>query len=119
VYQNMAAVRDWMKLNGPAVQGAGPLPPAETASVPATARGDTRYLFAIPQFRGESAYPEAQLPPADEVLKLWGLEQKPRSVTLLSTGQPLEFSYTKGAIVIPLPASLRSSLVDVISVTLR
>ena len=119
VYQNMAAVRDWMKLNGPAVQGAGPLPPAETASVPATARGETRYLFAIPQFRGESAYPEAQLPPADEVLKLWGLEQKPRSVTLLATGQPLEFSYTKGAIVIPLPASLRSSLVDVISVTLR
>src|SRR5438552_16357062 len=49
-YKNMAILADWMKANGASLHGAKPLPPSESANVPATAAGAKRFLFAIPQF---------------------------------------------------------------------
>jgi alpha-L-fucosidase len=119
VYQNMAVVRDWMKTNGRAVHGAGPLPAGETASVPATARDGERFLFAVPEFKAGSASPEAQLPTTDRGLRLSGLTQVPTVARLLGTGQRLEFSHADGVVIVRLPARLRSSLVDVVELQLR
>jgi alpha-L-fucosidase len=117
VYQNMAVVRDWMKLNGKSVLGTKPLPQGETASVPATAHGSVRYLFALPKFRNHGAYPEDQLPPVDEKLTL-NVVQKPTMVKLLGSGKALEFSYADGVLKVNLPAALRTPLVDVAQVDL-
>jgi alpha-L-fucosidase len=119
VYRNMGIVRDWMKAHAPAVQGTKPLPAGEAASVPATSRDRARYLFVIPRFKDNGAYPQDQLPPGDETLTLSGLSQKPAAVTLLATGGALEFRYADGVATVPLPAAARSTLVDVVKVELR
>ncbi len=118
VYANMAIVRDWMRANGRSIQGTRPLRNAEKASVPATARGAERFLFAVPRFKEGGAYPEDQLPPSDETLTLSGLSAKPTSVTLLATGLPIEFHYADGVMTVPLAASARSNLVDVVRIVL-
>ncbi len=118
VYRNMAVVRDWMKAHGRSIRGARPLPAGETASVPATARGAERFLFAIPRFKAGGAYPEDQLPAADETLTLAGVGAKPRKVLQLADGRPLDFGYAGGVVTMALPAASRSTLVDVIAVVL-
>lgn len=115
IYKNMAIVGQWMKHNGASVKGAArPLPPAESASVPATARGSVRYLFAIPKFDDPFGAP---MPPKDERLTLSGVDE-PKWVKLLASGSPLEHKYTGRTITITLPASKRTQLVDVVAVEL-
>ncbi len=117
VYRNMAVVARWMKDNGHAIRGATRLPMSESSSVPATARHGSRYLFAIPRFKAESAYPEDQLAAKDEVLILSGVPA-PRAVRLLAPSRPLVFSYKDGVVSVDLPARLRTNLVDVVQVDL-
>jgi alpha-L-fucosidase len=121
VYENMAVVSEWMKHNGVSVlSGAKPLPKEESATVPATARGKVRYLFAIPKFKKEGKnLPEDQLPPVDESLEIKGVEI-PKSVTMLATGQPVEFTYDAAdkTVSVDLRAEERTKLVDVIAVEL-
>jgi hypothetical protein len=106
-----------MKINGESIRGTKPLPKGETASVPATASGKVRYLFAIPKFRNNSAYPQDQLPAVDERLTLSGATA-PKSVTLLGKGASLTPTYKDGTITVALPASARTDLVDVVRVEL-
>jgi len=118
VYENMAAVAAWMKGHRASIHGTGPLPDGETASSPATARERVRYLFAAPKFReGGYGYPEEQLPAADETLTLSGAP-RPKAVVLMASGQALPFTYTDKTLTVPVPAALRSKLVDVVQVTL-
>jgi len=116
-YENMAVVAAWMQRNGEAIKNAGPITDAETASVPATGRGTTRYLFALPRFKDSGAYEKDLLPPADAVmtLKPAGI---PRSVTLLRDGSTVPFTYEAGTLTIVLPAAKRSNLPDVVRVEL-
>jgi len=135
-YRNLAEVAQWMKINAAAVIGAKPLPPGESANVPATIQGAVRYLFAIPKFKAGGAlaqkvsaiaaaaaipatavgeYPDEQLPPKDETLCLSGV-RRPRTVRLLGAGGPLEWAYAEGTVSVLIPASLRSKLVDVVEV---
>jgi alpha-L-fucosidase len=116
VYQNMAVVAKWMKTNGASIKGAEPLPDGETASVPATINGSSRYLFAIPKFDGKGMLDENQLPPKDEKITLNGLKGKPASVKLLGDGKILESSFNDGVLTVNLPADRRTKLVDVIEV---
>jgi alpha-L-fucosidase len=116
IYANMAAVGAWMKKNGKAVRGAQPLPAAEKASVPATAQGKTRYLFALPKFTEGGAYEKDLLPAEDTTLTL-SAASKPKSVRLLG-GAKLPCTFADGTVTIPLPAAKRSKLVDVVEVTL-
>ena len=113
IYKNMAIVGDWMKVNRDAVTKAKSLPEGETASVPATALGKTRYLFV--QANNKGKYAEDLLPATDITLTLAGVE-KPSSVILTGEGKPLEFSYTDKKVTIELPAAKRSSGVDVVKV---
>jgi alpha-L-fucosidase len=116
IYQNMAVVEGWMKRNGPAVKAA-PLPAEESASVPATAAGETRYLFAVPAFTEGGRFDKDQLPAADVELTLKGVA-KPRAVRLLSGGPPLKYSYADQALTVALPAARRTKLVDVVRIDL-
>jgi alpha-L-fucosidase len=114
-YANMALVQDWMKINGAAIKHAKPLADSETASVPATGSGSTRYLFALPKFSGTSMYEKDILPPVEEKLTLTGVT-KPAAVTMLRDGSTLAFTFADGSIT--LPASKRTKLVDVVRVDL-
>jgi alpha-L-fucosidase len=115
-YANMAVVADWMKTNGAAIKQARPLADAETASVPATAAGPTRYLFALPRFRDNSPYEKDMLPPVDETIRLRGITSRPTSVTMLRDGSSVPFTFAEGTLTVSLPASKRTKLVDVVKV---
>jgi alpha-galactosidase len=117
IYKNMAIVGDWMKRNSAAVKAVQPLPAAESASVPATAAGSTRYLFALPRFKDSGAYETDLLPAEDVTLTLAGAP-KPVRVTLTADGSALEHDCSGQALTIRLPAAKRSSLVDVVQVDL-
>jgi alpha-L-fucosidase len=117
VYKNMKVVEGWMKENGRSVQHVKQLPADETASVPATAAANYRYLFAIPEFKENGKYDEDRLPAKDTTLTL-KVKRKPVSVTLLASGKKLGFKYTDGEVSINLPANLRTNLVDVVQVKL-
>lgn len=116
IYQNMAVVGAWMKKHGRAVRGAQPLPAAESASVPATARGKTRYLFALPRFADGGAYEKDLLPPEDTTLTL-SAAGKPRAVRLMG-GARLPHVHDGQTTTITLPAARRTRLVDVVEVDL-
>jgi alpha-L-fucosidase len=116
-YKNMAIVADWMKKNGSAVHAVRPLPEKESANVPATSAGSTRYLFALPQFKDKGAYPKDLLPPTDTMLTLKGIA-KPTSVKLLSDGSTPKFTYADDTLTVELPASARTDLPDVVQVDL-
>jgi alpha-L-fucosidase len=47
-YGNLEKLGAWMKINGEAIYGTRALPRRETASVPASSKGDIRYLYLIP-----------------------------------------------------------------------
>jgi alpha-L-fucosidase len=118
IYENMAVLARWMKANGESIKGAGPLPGGETASVPATAAGDARYLFAIPAFKTPAGTSRAdQLPPRDETLTLAGAP-RPEEVALLGSGRGLDFDFAAGVLRVKLPAAARTDLVDVVRVKL-
>jgi hypothetical protein len=112
-----------MKRNGVSVHAVKPLPRGETASVPATAAGTKRYLFAIPKFQKTGEKEEGNLetdmlPPQDETLTLKGIDAKPASVKLLGDGSDLKFESSDGVLSIQLPAAQRTKLVDVVEVEL-
>ena len=115
-YENLAVLSGWMTNHKIAVGAVKPLDAKEFASVPASAKGNTRYLYAIPEFDGGSSDDDKQ-PVEDEKLTLKNAGN-PSSVTLLADGKPLDFSASDGVVTIQLPASRRSSLVDVVEVKL-
>jgi alpha-L-fucosidase len=117
IYQNMAVVAEWRKTNGRAVEGAQPLPAGETASVPATSAGTTRYLFALPAFKEGGRFEADLLPATDATLTLKGVP-KPTSVRLLRDGSSLKHTYADGALTVELPAGKRTKLVDVVKIDL-
>jgi len=118
VYDNMKVVADWMKKNGRAVQHVQQLPAGELASVPATAKNNFRYLFAIPEFKNGGKYDEDRLPAKDTVISLT-TPLTPKSVSLVASEKKLHFKYEGGQVIIDLPANVRSNLVDVIEVALK
>jgi alpha-L-fucosidase len=118
IYRNMAVVAGWLKTNGRSVQGTQPLRAGESATVPATATGTTRYLFALPAFTEGGRFEKDLLPAADATLTLKGVG-KPRSVRLLGDGRALAHRYNDGAVTVELPAARRTKLVDVVRIELR
>lgn len=116
-YKNMAVLAEWMKNNGIAVHAVQPLPAGESASVPATAAGPVRYLYAIPKFKNGSMSDSEMLPPADEQLTLSGIAE-PTDVKMLSDGTELQYNYADKTLTVQLPAEKRTKLVDVVEVDL-
>ena len=117
IYKNMAIVGAWQKQNRAALAGTRPLPAEESASVPATAAGSARYLFALPAFK-EGGRRENELQPASDVTLTLKGAPKPKTVRLLGTGTPLPHHYADGVLTVDVPAAKRSQLVDVVRVDL-
>ena len=51
-YENIAKLSAWMKINDEAIHGTRALQGKEMASVPATSKGDARYLYLVPGKKG-------------------------------------------------------------------
>lgn len=118
VYKNMNVVQGWMKANSASIEKVKQLPVGETASVPATANGNYRYLFAIPEFKENGKYDQDMLPVTDITITLKA-EKKPKSVTLLGSAKSLNYTFANNEISVQLPATLRTNLVDVVQVELN
>ena len=119
-YLNMKVVAEWMNKNREAVYTVRPLAEGETASVPATASRNVRYLYRIPAYnekfaRGGPADSD-RLPAADAALEFRGAKVK--SATLLADSQPLDFKAEDGVTKIALPLSRQTKLVDVVKLEL-
>ncbi|TAM31852.1 MAG: glycoside hydrolase [Rhodanobacter sp.] len=118
-YKDMADVTAWMKINGASVR-AGALPIGEKASVPATASGKQRFLFAVPEYtKAERALDSDMLPLTDKTLVLQGLDAAPKSVILLGDGKPVDSEFEDGKLTVHLLAARRTRLPDVVRVELR
>lgn len=117
IYKNLSVVAEWMQTNGAAVKGTQPLPPGESASVPATAVASTRYLFLLPEFEDDGAYEKELLAPTDSIPKMKGVG-KPTAVKLLGDAKALDFDYTLEGVAIKVPANRRTKLVDVVQIQL-
>jgi alpha-L-fucosidase len=118
VYDNMKVIGDWIKQNRRSVEHVQQLPLNETASVPATAKGNYRYLFAIPEFKDGGKYDQDRLPAKDQSL-IFRTVAPPKMVSLVASGQKLNYTYANGEVSISLPASVRTSLVDVVQIELE
>lgn len=117
VYTNMKVFQQWMKQNKASVEDVQQLPAGEKSSVPATSKSNVRYLFAIPEFKENGKYEEDRLPAKDLVITLVN-SHRPQSVTLLATGTKLPFHYSENKIIVEMPASVRTNLVDVVKIEL-
>lgn len=117
VYTNMKVVQNWMNINRKSVKNVKQLPANELSSVPATSDGNLRYLFAIPEFKDGGKYETDRLP-AKDITIIFKTAQKPKGVSILGTSNKLNFKYTNNQVFINLPATLRTSLVDVVQVEL-
>jgi alpha-L-fucosidase len=115
VYKNMKVVEQWMKINGASIKNVKQLPAGEETSVPATATGNTRYLFAIPAFKNNGKYDADRLP-AENITLTLKTTHKPLSVTLSGSNKKLVYHYSDNKISIELPAALRTDLVDVVKI---
>jgi len=116
-YENMAVVAEWMKTNGPSVHAVTPLPTKESASVPATAAENIRYLYAIPQFKNRGTQDDDMETPGAMKITLKGIA-KPQSVKLMGDGSDLQYAYEGNTVTVDLPADKRTKLVDVVEVEL-
>lgn len=117
-YEHMATVAGWMKRNGASVHGTRPLPAGESASVPAVASQQQRYLFALPEFKSGGTDAAEIVPASDVKLTLKGIAAKPQAVRLLADGTSLQSEFADGSLTIQLPADKRTNLVDVVVVDL-
>jgi alpha-L-fucosidase len=120
IYQNMNVLADWMKTNGRSVRGTKPLAANESASVPATQSGSSRYLVLLPQFKSGGVYDDDLLPASDVTVILKGVT-KPLAVKILTNipgSAALKYDYSDNAVTIQVPASMRTKLVDVLQVDL-
>jgi alpha-L-fucosidase len=87
--------------------------------VTATAAGNTRDLFAVPQYcKSERALDKDMLQLQDATLTLRGLAGAPKVVKLLGDGLPVEHGYRDGVLTVHLPLARRTTLPHVVAVTL-
>ena len=114
-YKNMRELQSWMEKNKSAIEGVQRLPAGEESSVPATASGNKRYLYLIPEFKGEP-YAKNKLPPNDVSIS-YQTSAECKSAKLLASGEALAHDDAHGKLTVRVPAAQRSSLVDVIELT--
>ncbi|MCU0791617.1 MAG: alpha-L-fucosidase [Opitutaceae bacterium] len=106
-FKGMAEVRDWMKINGVSVIGAGPVPESAVANVPVTTRGDVWYIHAVNGSKGTlSVTPGAS---ATSVA----------SVSVLGKPGSPAYTWENGTFTMAYPEPDRTTPHDVIAVTFR
>jgi alpha-L-fucosidase len=102
-YKNTAEIAEWMKHSKESVIGAEPSPGVELCNVMITTRNNNWYLHLLPDFTRQVS------------LKI---DKKPKSVTLLRTGQVLPYSYWLGFLKFTVSPGLRTGMDDVVKIEL-
>ena len=92
-----------MKHSRESVIGAGPTPGVERSNVMITTRENNWYLHLLPSFKKQVSIQS---------------DQKPVSVTLLRTGEPIHYIYRNGFINFSLTPAQRTEMDDVVKVVL-
>lgn len=110
MYKSLAEIAGWMKLNGPSIEGAQALDSIESASVPATAAKDHRYLFLVPQEKGAVV--------ADEKV-VFSTNKNIKKVQLLGSRQTLKYNVENNQLIVFVPATSRTTLPDVIDISVN
>jgi len=115
----------WMDNNKESLLGVNGGPWPEQVNVPVTTKdnGKTWYLFAWPQNdQGQFLNPQAgnmgkyDYMPKDKVVTVTNAGKKPSTVTILATGENLDFKTDGEALTFTIPAERTTSLLDVIKV---
>lgn len=103
VYQRFSETKAWMDRNRESVIGttAGTYP--ENCNVPETVRGKTHYLHLLAGHEATARLNDVA---------------KPKSVTLLSSGQAVPFTWSNRQLTVTLPPAQRTAIDDVIAVQL-
>ena len=114
-YKNMRELQTWMEKNNSAIAGVQRLPAGEDSSVPATASGNKRYLYPIPEFNGEP-HAKNKLPSKDVSIS-YSASGDCKSAKLLGSGETLAHEVVDKKLIVRVPAAQRSSLVVVIELT--
>jgi len=101
-YVQLDSLKTWRTHSGESLEGAGPTPGEELSNVPLTTRGKKIwYAHLLPDFNAQVS-----------VLT----SKRPRSVTLMKTGEAVEYLFVGGAIVFKLPDSVRTKTDDVVEI---
>jgi len=106
----------WMKVNKIAIIGAHALEKEESASVPATARGQHRYLFVMPKVPSRIKPPALPLKAENITFKT---PYPVESIKLLGQDAKVSYEVTNGIITIHVPAEVRTINGDVLDVKLK
>ncbi|WP_018626144.1 alpha-L-fucosidase [Niabella aurantiaca] len=110
MYQSLAEISGWMKVNGVSVKGARALDAPEWASVPATKRKKHRYLFLLAPVNGERA--------AEEKVEFYTGGAVKR-VSLLGHSQKPGYKIEANKLIVDVPVGMRRTLPLVIDVELE
>lgn len=101
-YRQTDSLKAWMSHSAESLNGAGPTPGAHLSNVPLTTRGKrVWYAHLLPSFKGQVS-----------VLT----NKKPKSVTLLRTGEPILYEYACGAVIFNLSSADRTKTDDVVKI---
>ncbi|WP_135546431.1 alpha-L-fucosidase [Paenibacillus cymbidii] len=100
-YRRMLELKEWMKMNGEAVNGVTGIPVPEACNVPATRSGNTWYCHLLPCHEG--------------VIRIQGITC-PQSVTLLWIRQEAAVAFADRTLTIEVPDNFRTEQVDVVKV---
>ncbi|MBO9619875.1 MAG: alpha-L-fucosidase [Niabella sp.] len=107
-------IADWIKVNGVAVMNTRPLEAAEQSSVPATALGNHRYLFVMPDVSNKFK----PVWPAVTIAVIFRSGKKVKRIGILGKKEELKYQVDDGAITIQMPLAERNINGDVIDVEL-
>ncbi len=100
-YTTVAELAQWMKHSRESVIGAGPSPGMERSNVKMTTRGNNWYLHLFPGFKNQVSVKTGK---------------RPKSITLLQTGEAVSYNYQDGFVTFSIPAEKRTAIDDVVKV---
>ncbi|MBN8838505.1 MAG: alpha-L-fucosidase [Sphingobacteriia bacterium] len=105
----------WMKSNKPAISGSNALSDDELASVPATASGEHRYLFAMPSVTNKFK----TVLPSESLTITFKTGRTVKHIRILGKEEELKYVINNGSVNIEIPSHIRSVNGDVIDIELN
>lgn len=103
--QRLAAMGDWLEENGQTIYGTrgGPMPPKEWGVTTKKNNGETVYLHLF-DYSSESVLVD-------------GIDQKPKSVSLMKDGRTLDHKKTEYGLLINIPFEWRGEIDTIVEIT--
>jgi alpha-L-fucosidase len=108
-YRACEELAAWMEHSRDSVIGTRPAPKHISANIPITVNDQTWYLDSLP-----SESEAKPFEPCVSVVEVAGIK-KPKSVTLLRTGNRLVYDYADDKLKVEIPAKMRTHCDDVVA----